>query len=65
MFTISYACAIVIPTICGALWDVTGKPWAAFVPLALCAATLTVIGAITARHRPPAEILTEQTVIAR
>jgi len=65
MFTISYACAIIIPTICGALWDVTGKPWTAFVPLALCAAALTVIGAITARHRPPAEILTEQTAIAR
>ena len=34
MFTISYTCAIIIPTICGALWDVTGKPWTTFVPLA-------------------------------
>ena len=46
MFTISYTCAIIIPTICGALWDVTGKPWTAFVPLCLCAVALTV-----ARHR--------------
>jgi hypothetical protein len=33
MFTISYTCAIIIPTICGALWDLTGKPWTAFPPL--------------------------------
>ncbi len=60
MFTISYTCAIIIPTICGALWDVTGKPWTTFVPLALCAVGLTVIGAITARHRPPAGTLTSK-----
>jgi MFS transporter, CP family, cyanate transporter len=65
MFTISYTCAIIIPTICGALWDVTGKPWTAFVPLALCSVALTVIGAITARHRLPAETLAERTAIAR
>ena len=50
MFTISYTCAIVIPTLCGALWDTTGKPWTAFVPLCLCAVALTVLGA----HREPA-----------
>ena len=33
MLTISYTCAIVIPTLCGALWDMTGKPWIVFVPL--------------------------------
>ena len=54
MFTISYTCAIVIPTICGALWDLTDKPWTAFAPLALCSVALTFIGAITARDRPPA-----------
>ena len=52
MFTISYTCAIVIPTICGALWDVTGKPWAAFVPLCLCCVGLTIFGTIAARYRP-------------
>ena len=59
MFTISYTCAIIIPTICGALWDLTGRPWTAFVPLCLCAVALTVLGGVVARyppqarHRPP------------
>jgi cyanate permease len=52
MFTISYTCAIIIPTICGALWDLTGKPWTAFVPLCLCAVALTVLGTIATRRRP-------------
>ena len=65
MFTISYTCAIIIPTICGALWDLTNKPWTAFVPLALCSVALTVIGAITARYRPPAERPAEQAAVAR
>jgi len=56
MFTVSYTCAIIIPTICGALWDLTGKPWTAFVPLCLCAVALTVLGAIVTRFRPPAEL---------
>jgi CP family cyanate transporter-like MFS transporter len=55
MFTISYTCAIVIPTICGALWDLTGKPWTAFVPLCLCCVGLTVFGTIAARYRPIGE----------
>src|SRR6516162_6618314 len=54
MLTISYTCAIVIPTICGALWDVTGKPWIVFVPLCLCAIALTALGAIVSRRRPAA-----------
>jgi MFS transporter, CP family, cyanate transporter len=54
MLTISYTCAIVIPTICGALWDVTGKPWIVFVPLCLCAIALTVLGAIVSGRRPAA-----------
>jgi MFS transporter, CP family, cyanate transporter len=44
MFTIGFACAVVIPTICGALWDVTGRPWTAFVPLGLCAVMVTALG---------------------
>ncbi len=55
MLTIAYACAIAIPTLCGALWDLTGKPWMAFVPLCLCAAALTVLGTIVTRYRAPGE----------
>ncbi len=61
MFTVSYTCAIIIPTICGALWDATGKPWAAFVPLCICAVALTVLGTIVTRFHPPSEkILSRQ-----
>ncbi len=44
MFTISYTCAVVIPVICGALWDVTGVPWTVFLPIALCGVTLSGLG---------------------
>ncbi len=53
MFTVSYTCAIIIPTVSGALWDLTGKPWTTFLPLCVCAVGLTVLGAIVVRHRPP------------
>ncbi|MGB7889686.1 MAG: MFS transporter, partial [Xanthobacteraceae bacterium] len=52
MLTIAYACAIIIPTICGALWDATGQPWTAFVPLCLCAVALTVLGTIVTKYPP-------------
>ncbi|HUI15658.1 MAG TPA: MFS transporter [Xanthobacteraceae bacterium] len=52
MFTVSYATAIIIPTISGALWDATGRPWTAFVPLSVCAVTLTVFGTIATRYPP-------------
>ena len=55
MFTISYTTAIIIPTISGALWDATGRPWTAFVPLCLCAAALTVLGTVAARYPPATE----------
>jgi CP family cyanate transporter-like MFS transporter len=55
MFTVSYTCAIIIPTICGALWDLTGRPWTAFVPLCICAVALTVLGTIVTRFRLPTE----------
>jgi CP family cyanate transporter-like MFS transporter len=35
MFTISYSCAVIVPIISGVLWDVTGVPAAAFVPIGL------------------------------
>src|SRR6516225_3546236 len=49
MFTISYTCAIIIPAICGALWDLTGQPWTAFVPLCLCAVALAVLGTVVTK----------------
>jgi MFS transporter, CP family, cyanate transporter len=52
MLTISYTLAILIPTISGALWDATGKPWMTFVPLGVCAAALTVLGTVASRYRP-------------
>ncbi len=61
MFTISYALAIVIPTVSGALWDGTGKPWMAFVPLCLCAVVLTVLGVVLTRYRPAGETLAGRT----
>jgi MFS transporter, CP family, cyanate transporter len=42
MFTISYSCAVVVPVLGGALWDLTGMPASAFVPMGICA--LVVIG---------------------
>ena len=55
MFTVSYTFAIIIPTISGALWDLTGKPWTAFLPLCVCAIALTVFGTVVVRHRLPSE----------
>ena len=55
MFTIAYTTAILIPTISGALWDATGKPWSAFVPLCICAIALTVLGVVAARYPTPSE----------
>jgi CP family cyanate transporter-like MFS transporter len=36
MFTISYSCAVVVPIVSGALWDISGRPALALVPMALC-----------------------------
>jgi CP family cyanate transporter-like MFS transporter len=51
-FTISYAIAVVVPVACGAVWDLTGAAWTAFVPLALCAVVMTGLGSRLARYRP-------------
>ena len=37
LFTLAYGCAVIVPIVSGALWDVTGIPGFAFVPIALCA----------------------------
>jgi CP family cyanate transporter-like MFS transporter len=55
MFTISYTCAIIVPTVSGALWDSTGKPWIVFVPLCICAVVMTVIGIVVTQYPPAPE----------
>jgi CP family cyanate transporter-like MFS transporter len=50
MFTVSYSCAVVTPVICGALWDLTGRPSAAFALLGICPITLTTIGVALSLH---------------
>lgn len=55
MLTISYTCAIVIPTLCGALWDLTGRSWTTFLLPCVCCVGLTAVGAIAARHPSAAQ----------
>jgi CP family cyanate transporter-like MFS transporter len=43
MFTISYTCAVVIPVISGALWDLSGIGALAFLPIALCNVALAAL----------------------
>jgi MFS transporter, CP family, cyanate transporter len=50
MFTISYTCGVIIPTASGALWDLTGIPELAFVPLGLCAIGMTAFGLALSRY---------------
>ena len=40
MFTISYSCAVVVPIVAGALWDLTGWTFAPFIPIGVCTAVL-------------------------
>jgi MFS transporter, CP family, cyanate transporter len=49
MFTISYTCGVTIPAISGSLWDLTGAPWSAFLPLGFCAVVMTGFGALLGR----------------
>jgi len=55
MFTISYAIAVIVPVICGAVWDLTGAAWTAFVPLALCAVVMTLVGFRLTRYHGPSD----------
>jgi CP family cyanate transporter-like MFS transporter len=41
MFTISYSCAVIVPILSGIAWDLTGRPAAAFVPMAAIALLTT------------------------
>jgi len=45
MMTISYTCAVIVPIISGGLWDLSGVPVLAFVPIALCAVMLMAASA--------------------
>jgi MFS transporter, CP family, cyanate transporter len=54
MFTIAYSCGVLIPFFCGKLWDLTGAPWIAFVPLIACAVIMTGVGVALSRHPRPA-----------
>jgi CP family cyanate transporter-like MFS transporter len=51
MFTISYSCAVIIPTLSGALWDLTHIPWTVFAALAVCALAQTALGIALSRYR--------------
>jgi len=62
MFTISYTVAIIVPTVSGALWDLTGRPWTAFVPLCVCAVTLTMFGYVLTRRPRKPEVPVPDTV---
>jgi CP family cyanate transporter-like MFS transporter len=50
MFTISYTLAVIMPTLAGALWDLTAIPWMAFVPLVVCGVVLTVLGTVLSTY---------------
>ncbi|HVY59641.1 MAG TPA: MFS transporter [Xanthobacteraceae bacterium] len=52
MFTIAYACGVLVPTISGGLWDLSGLPWTAFIPVWVCAVILVVFGVALSRYRP-------------
>src|SRR5262249_62354896 len=51
MFTVSYSVAVIVPIACGALWDLTGRPWTAFLPLVICGIALTGLGFALSVHR--------------
>jgi CP family cyanate transporter-like MFS transporter len=53
MFTISYTIAVIVPILCGALWDLTGIPWTAFLPMAACGLGLTIFGTVLTLRRAP------------
>jgi CP family cyanate transporter-like MFS transporter len=50
MFTVSYTLAVIIPTLSGAIWDLSGVPWMGFVPLATCSVVLTLLGVLLSRY---------------
>ena len=55
MFTISYTCAVIIPIISGALWDITGVAALAFAPIAISGLLLIVLASAVS-HVQPVEV---------
>jgi CP family cyanate transporter-like MFS transporter len=53
MFSISYTIAVIVPILCGALWDLTGIPWTAFLPMNVCGLGLTIFGTVLNLRRSP------------
>jgi MFS transporter, CP family, cyanate transporter len=53
MFTISYSCAVIVPIISGAAWDVSGVSGAAFAPIALSGVLLIVLAPAISHVRRP------------
>jgi MFS transporter, CP family, cyanate transporter len=51
MLTISYTIGVITPIVCGALWDLTGLPWTAFLPMVACTIGMTVFGVVLTRPR--------------
>jgi CP family cyanate transporter-like MFS transporter len=43
MFTISYSCAVIVPIISGAAWDISGLASFAFLPIGLCGILLVIL----------------------
>jgi CP family cyanate transporter-like MFS transporter len=54
MFTISYSCAVIVPVISGVVWDLSGIPAMAFLPIALCGLLLVIL-APAINHIPRTE----------
>lgn len=50
-FTIAYAFSVVKPIICGALWDHTGVPRIAFLPIIACALGMALLGGMMGRFK--------------
>jgi CP family cyanate transporter-like MFS transporter len=55
MFTISYTCAVIVPVISGAAWDLTGVPAMAFAPLAVCCLVLVALSPAIGHVKPYGE----------
>lgn len=51
MFTISYSCAVIVPVLSGLVWDLSGIPSMAFLPIALCGLLLIIL-APAVNHLP-------------
>jgi CP family cyanate transporter-like MFS transporter len=55
MFTIGYTMSVIGPVVSGALWDLTGLAWMAFVPAMICALSLALLGPVLVRFPVPEE----------